>query len=121
MVSERDALKEKLSEVQRQIASLKEASRILHDENKALKDQIEKLSIERKGEKKMAQSKPSPKGSESTIKARFYEVKKGDSLWSISRRTGVSIATLKKLNNIKGSQINVGQKLFLTPEGQEKQ
>lgn len=42
-----------------------------------------------------------------------YKVKSGDSLWSISKKYGVSLSKLKSLNNIKGSNIRVGQRLRL--------
>ncbi len=111
MVSERDALKEKLeelSEVQTEIFLLKEKSSILDNENKALRVQIEKLKLELKQRKKVTKAEPK-------IKGRFYTVKKGDSLWRISQQTGVSVADLRKLNNITGTQIRIGQKLLLTP------
>ncbi len=111
MVSERNALKEKLeelSEVQTEIFLLKEKSSILDNENKALRVQIEKLKLELKQRKKVTKAEPK-------IKGRFYTVKKGDSLWRISQQTGVSVADLRKLNNITGTQIRIGQKLLLTP------
>jgi len=40
-----------------------------------------------------------------------YVVKRGDSLASIAERTGLSISQLRKINNLKSSQINRGQKL----------
>lgn len=45
----------------------------------------------------------------------YYTVKPGDSLTAISRRTGVSVETLRRLNNIRGSHIQPGQKLRLSP------
>lgn len=42
---------------------------------------------------------------------KIYRVKRGDNLSVISRRLGVDIATLKKINNIRSSKIYVGQKL----------
>lgn len=38
-------------------------------------------------------------------------VKKGDNLTKIAKRNGLTVAELKKLNNIKGSSIKAGQKL----------
>lgn len=40
-----------------------------------------------------------------------YVVKKGDTLSSISRKTGVSVAALKKANGLTSDTIRVGQKL----------
>lgn len=42
-----------------------------------------------------------------------YRVVKGDSLPTIARKTGVSMATLRKLNNIKANRIKPGQLLAL--------
>ena len=45
----------------------------------------------------------------------YTVVKPGDTLNLISRRTGISVATLRKLNGIQGSLIMAGQRLRLTP------
>jgi len=45
----------------------------------------------------------------------YYRVKSGDTLGHISLHTGISIAELKRLNKIKGSLVQVGQKLKLRP------
>ena len=42
-----------------------------------------------------------------------YTVKRGDTLSGIAEKTGVSAATIQKLNGIKGSTIHPGQKLRL--------
>lgn len=41
----------------------------------------------------------------------YYTVKKGDSLSRISRKTGVSVDLLKKLNRLKSGRIYAGQRL----------
>jgi len=45
----------------------------------------------------------------------YYIVQPGDTLSLIAKRTGVSVAKLKKLNRISGSLIRVGQKIRLNP------
>ncbi|WP_397362902.1 LysM peptidoglycan-binding domain-containing protein [Olleya sp. R77988] len=40
-------------------------------------------------------------------------VKKGDTLYAISRKTGVSVATIKTLNNLESNIISIGQNLAL--------
>ena len=45
--------------------------------------------------------------------AGYYVVRKGDTLSEISIQTGVSISQLKKLNNLKGSIIKIGDVLAL--------
>lgn len=45
---------------------------------------------------------------------RVYRVKQGDTLWSISKKYGVSIDTLKRLNNVSGrAGIKAGQTIVL--------
>ena len=51
------------------------------------------------------------KGSTKSGSGHYYTVRKGDTLSSIARKHGVSVATLKKRNGIKGDNIRVGQKL----------
>lgn len=43
----------------------------------------------------------------------LYKVKKGDSLWKISRTLGIAVSSLKSLNNIQGNVIQPGQELKL--------
>jgi len=47
------------------------------------------------------------------IKKTYYIVKKGDTLYSISKKYGVSVEELKKINNLKTSKIKIGQKLIV--------
>lgn len=55
-----------------------------------------------------------PKGSESN----YYTVKKGDTLYSIARNYGVSVDSLKSLNNLISNNLTVGMTLMLptTPD-----
>ena len=46
--------------------------------------------------------------------AKYYVVRRGDTLAQVSRKTGVPIGTLRSLNRIRGSHIWVGQKLRLS-------
>ncbi|MGK0412079.1 MAG: flagellum-specific peptidoglycan hydrolase FlgJ [Polaribacter sp.] len=43
----------------------------------------------------------------------YYNVQKGDTLYAISRKFGISIDLLKKRNNLKDNTISIGQKLLL--------
>jgi membrane-bound lytic murein transglycosylase D len=54
-------------------------------------------------------------GQRKNISNNHYVVRAGDTLVHISQRTGVSLATLKRINGIEGSTIWAGQKLRLTP------
>ena len=44
---------------------------------------------------------------------KMYIVKKGDTLYNISRRSGVSVEQLMSLNNMNNSNINLGQVLVI--------
>ncbi len=43
----------------------------------------------------------------------YYIVKKGDSLYAIARKNGVSISDLREMNQIRGSRLRLGQRLVL--------
>lgn len=43
----------------------------------------------------------------------IWIVVKGNSLYGISRKTGVSIETIKRLNGLKNNNLSIGQKLYL--------
>ena len=49
------------------------------------------------------------------VEGGYYIVQPGDTLNLIAKRTGVSVTQLKKLNQIDGSLIRVGQKIRLNP------
>lgn len=42
-----------------------------------------------------------------------YKVKSGDTLWNIAQQHGVSVAQIKKLNNLRGDAIKAGQTLVI--------
>src|SRR5690606_34024761 len=49
-----------------------------------------------------------------------YKVKSGDVLGSIALRHRVSVNDIKKWNNLKSSNINIGQRLNIYPKGTVK-
>lgn len=52
---------------------------------------------------------------EDTAGRSVYTVKKGDTLYSISRRHRVSVDELKELNRMEGNTISIGQELTIRP------
>ncbi|MBU9673623.1 LysM peptidoglycan-binding domain-containing protein [Planococcus sp. CP5-4] len=55
-------------------------------------------------------------GNQEDLDARNYQVVKGDTLYSISKRTGVSIDSIKRMNNLTSDLIMIGQVLTLYPD-----
>ncbi|CAM1373466.1 glucosaminidase domain-containing protein [Tenacibaculum xiamenense] len=43
----------------------------------------------------------------------YYEVKKGDTLYSIARRHNISVKLLKEINGLRSNQISIGQHLLV--------
>jgi membrane-bound lytic murein transglycosylase D len=43
----------------------------------------------------------------------MYRVRSGDSLWSISRKFGRSISSIKSANGLRGNSVKIGQKLVI--------
>lgn len=68
-----------------------------------------------------APSKPTTSSSKSTASSSetriVYTVRRGDSLGKIGQKYGVSVKSLQQWNNIRGTKIKVGQKLYLYPQG----
>ncbi|MFD2433687.1 LysM peptidoglycan-binding domain-containing protein [Mesonia maritima] len=42
-----------------------------------------------------------------------YTVKKGDTLYSISRKFNLSVEELKEINNLRSNDLAIGQKLYV--------
>ncbi len=90
------------------IHAIKEANNL---KNSALRIN-QTLAIPVKSSKTSA-SKPRQVTSPQAVKETSYTVQKGDSLFKISRKTGVSVSDLQAINGMDGSKIRPGQKLAL--------
>jgi LysM repeat protein len=44
---------------------------------------------------------------------KYYEVKKGDTLYSIARKFKTSVDVIKEINGLKDNTISIGQKLLI--------
>jgi membrane-bound lytic murein transglycosylase D len=53
---------------------------------------------------------PRPRAASSSQPA-YHRVRSGDSIWSISRRYGISQANLKRLNGLRSDKVYIGQRL----------
>ncbi|WP_456324304.1 LysM peptidoglycan-binding domain-containing protein [Desulfonauticus submarinus] len=54
------------------------------------------------------------------LKRANYTVQPGDSLWTIARKFGISVKTLKKANGLASSKLQIGQKLYIPDMGIKK-
>lgn len=63
--------------------------------------------------RKLASSSSSKAKKPTAFSGKAYTVKGGDSLWSISQKTGITVDQLKKWNDISGSKLKPGMKLKL--------
>ena len=53
------------------------------------------------------------------VESNYYTVQKGDSLWSIATKYGITVDELKALNNITNNTIHVGQNLKVKAESEK--
>jgi membrane-bound lytic murein transglycosylase D len=58
-------------------------------------------------------AKSTSKPTSSKSKSNVYYVQPGDTLWSISKKSNLTIQELKQKNNLKGNEIKVGMKLII--------
>ncbi|MDO8722444.1 MAG: LysM peptidoglycan-binding domain-containing protein, partial [Syntrophales bacterium] len=65
------------------------------------------LVIPKRVKQRTAKKSPLPKSSS-------YRVKKGDNLYSISRKTGFSVSEIKETNNLRSNNLKIGQKVLLS-------
>lgn len=69
--------------------------------------------------KAASQKKAAPKA-DYVGETKEYVVKSGDTLGAIAYRSGITIAQLKKMNNLEGNIIRIGQKLKVSAKPVEK-
>ena len=72
-----------------------------------------KKPLNSRKERKKKKSKPLSKNKEINVKSFNYIVKKGDTLYSISKKSNISIKELLKINNMSKNNISIGQVLKL--------
>lgn len=70
---------------------------------------------------KIPAPKPKAKEEKSAVEGEIYVVKKGDVLGTIARKHKISVAQLKKANNLKKDTIFVGQKLVIPSKDAKKE
>lgn len=75
-------------------------------------DKIREKDLKRvKKENTKNQRKPKVKTKKRAVK--YYQVKKGDTLYSIAKKYETTVANLKKINDLTSNTISIGQKLII--------
>lgn len=75
-------------------------------------DKIREKDLKRvKKETTKNQRKPKVKTKKRAVK--YYQVQKGDTLYSIAKKYETTVANLKKINDLKSNTISIGQKLII--------
>ena len=67
--------------------------------------------------KKSVPKTTAPKPAKKASPALYHTVVKGDTLYSIGRKYGVTTDQLRRLNDLSGEKINLKQKLLIRPAG----
>jgi len=80
--------------------------------NALVAEEVERPSTRKKSEKTTRMAK-----AETEAEARRYKVRRGDSLWTIARKTSVSVDRLKSANSLRSTRIVAGQ-VLLIPAGE---
>jgi len=73
-------------------------------------DKFTKKDLKR-GKRFKEEEKEEPVITKKKIKAKSYQVKKGDTLYSIARKFNITVDRLKKLNKLKSNALSIGQEL----------
>lgn len=76
------------------------------------KDSAEEVSL-KSGRKEKNETEPDRNAKTSPEAPSEYTVKKGDSLFKISKKYNISVSDIKKKNNLRGDNLSIGQKLVL--------
>jgi len=116
------ALEEKIAGLEKQLADLQGKistsgpDPALLQRVDALAQNVEALKKQKKPTAK-SKAKPIPPSKPAvSTKQQYHTVQKGETLYRISKKYGVSVEKLQKLNNLSADQpLRIGQKLLVSP------
>jgi len=116
------ALEQKVTGVEQQLADL--AGKIsTSDPGAALLQRVDDLALKVETLEKQTHQTPEPKAKPSpfskptvSTKNQYHRVQKGETLYRIGRKYGISVEELQKLNNMSSDQpLRTGQRLLVSP------
>jgi LysM repeat protein len=108
-----DANAKKIDALEGEIKTFQQTLSKWEGADRSLGERIDKLA------KQMGnpQAEPPAHKAKAQAKARYYEVRSGDTLYSIAKQHGISMDHLRRLNKLKkNAEIEPGQKLLISPE-----
>jgi LysM repeat protein len=111
--SQVDGNARKIEALEGQIASLQQTLSKWEGASRSLGERVDRLAkqMERPSADPPAQKAPTQ------AKAKYYEVRPGDTLYAIAKKQGMSMDQLVKLNKLKkNAEIQPGQKLLVSAE-----
>ena len=105
-----EPLAERMETIDKRTKGIERSLASLRRSNSALKKQITAVNL--KMGKQQKTGVPAP----SKSKSRYHTVRRGDTLYSISKKYSVTIDDLLKRNKMKkGQELKIGQKVLLPP------
>jgi LysM repeat protein len=130
LLSKMAALEEKVASLEKQMGemqskpgtsgpdpSLAQRVDILSQKVAALEKQKTPALEKQKAPAMESKGKPAPPKAAVAAEKRYHTVQKGETLYKISKKYGIRVEELRKLNNLSGSQsIKTGQKLLVSTE-----
>ena len=106
-----EQLENKIAQLEAQSTETKESVTTLGSYVKTLEERVETLTQE-------IEKAPVPKQATSQEKKQYHNVVRGDTIYSISRKYGLSVEEIRRLNNLNKNQpIQPGQKLMVNTDG----
>lgn len=110
-----DGNAKKIDALEGQIKALQQTLSRWEGAERSLGERVDKLA------KQMGkpQAEPAAQKAKAQAKTRYYEVRSGDTLYSIAKKHGISMDYLRRLNKLKkDAEIKPGQKLLIPAERQ---
>jgi len=116
------ALEQRIAGVEKRIAELQEKistpapDLALLQRVNALSQKVEALEKQKPPAAEPKAKPPTPSKPAASAEKKYHTVKKGETLYGISKKYGISVEELRKLNNLsKDPLLRTGQKLLVSP------
>ena len=107
-----EQLENKIAQMEGQLTETKESLTTLSSYVISLEERVNTIS------QRLQKRAAVPKKTVPQVGTQYHTIVKGDTLYSISNKYGLSVDEIRRLNNLKPDQpIKAGQKLLVAPSG----